>query len=344
MVLRSSLQGRSVAFLTATLAALVRQGDTRNDDIVQEINRLNRAGITEQREVGGQFVAASPGAAASVPDLYPGLVNFQPFDPAVAAQARLRSRKLGAPATVAQILAASGPVKNESGVDVTVQDFYNFETVSVSPLGLGGVSAASPSYLLIAGRALKQVLGGGGGRLTAAIWNSLPSLVRTALTQAAIGVGAMIAFNGDIPFITLPGQGNSIEPFIGPQQQFAPAPGGGALGVVIGGMWDGRVITNVWIANNILFWATGSRGDNLMHWVQRKNGSVKGWRPPKPVVLMPGGAKNLRDFVKAANILDKQGAQLQKVLRKRNPPARKEPKPKVVTIVQGHATGVLEGG
>lgn len=313
------------------------------EEIRALISQLKASGRTDVRTIGGHVVAAFPNDPVPPPQLYPGVFAPhvpQPFDPAVLEEARRRGSATSV--TTARILAATGPVKNEDGATVMVQDFYNFETVALTPV-IPGAAAAGPnqSYIVLAGRALKVALGGGAGRLTAAIWGSLPSIVRTTLTQLGIGVGAMIAFNGDIPFITLPGQGNSIEPFIGPQPLAPGAPASNDLAVQIGGTWDGRVITNVWVANNMLFWATGSRGDNLMHWVRRKNGSVKGWRPPKPVVLMPGGAKNLRDFVKAANILDKQGAQLQKVLRKRSPPPRKEAKPKVVTIVEGHATGVL---
>jgi len=126
--------------------------------------------------------------------------------------------------------AAPGP---QAGDDL--RDFPQGQSVSLTgdnPItDEMGVPVAGTA-LAIAGRALRLIMGGGGGRLTSAIWNSLPAFVRTVLIQFGIGIGALIAFSGDIPFITLPGQGE--QPFDPSQEGGDIIPTGPAVDIQIG--------------------------------------------------------------------------------------------------------------
>jgi len=158
-----------------------------------------------------------------------------------------------------------------------------------------------------------------------AFYQSLPGWVKQALIVLGVTLSSI---DVDWPFVGDPDSRPFLPDrrgdFIGPVP--APSTGGGPMAqdtskIGVGGYWDGRVITNVWLANGILFWATGVQ-PHLMHWVLRKNGSVKGWKPQVPVVLMPGGAKNLRTLIKADAIIDRQMKQLDKIYRRRHPPRR----------------------
>lgn len=225
----------------------------------------------------------------------------------------------------------------------TPDEFYGFETTTLAirsgggefppggSIGGPGGAAAGGAGIAIAGRALRLIMGGGGGRLTAAIWNTLPSVVRSALIQVGIGVGALIAFNGDIPFITLPGQGPGTARSEG-ALPMVPQFNDGQIDVQVGRYYDGRIITNTWVANGIQFWATGS-GNDRMHHVLKMDGSIKSWKPPRPVVLMPGGAKNIRDLLRADAIVDKQLKKVGAALRRRQPRQRKPKGPAQVVIV-----------
>jgi len=191
-----------------------------------------------------------------------------------------------------------------------------------------GVAPAAGVALGFAGRALKLILGGGGGRLTAAIWNSLPGIVRTALTQVGIGVGTLIAFNGDIPFITLPGQGDDDE------RGLVRADGSDASliqpGVVDFETVDIQVgrnplepvqVVGTWLANGVTFY----RLANGKLAVQNKKGRWKVWRPKKPIVLYSDGASNLKTMLRADKALNKQAKKIAAMLNRRAP-RKKTPK------------------
>lgn len=212
-------------------------------------------------------------------------------------------------------------------------DLRDYQTISVDPRLTGDnpvtdefgnpVAAAG---ITMAGRALRLILGGGGGRLTAAMWNSLPSIVRTALTQVGIGVGALIAFNGDIPFITLPGQGDPMKPFIGPTQAPVDIQIGAPmqqLGVSVIGSWN----TN---PKNPAEGVTFYRLSNGWLAVQNKRGRWKTWKPKRPIVLYPGGASNLKTMLRADKALNRQAKQLAAMLNRRAPRPRKTPKGPII--------------
>lgn len=191
--------------------------------------------------------------------------------------------------------------------------------------------------IAIAGRALRLIVGGGGGRLTAATWNSLPSLVRSTLTQIGIGVGALIAFNGDIPFITLPGQGASVEPFIGPVLTNRP------VDIQVGAMsanpLQGVQVVGSWVANGVTFFRLA---DGKLA-VQNKKGRWKVWRPRKPIVLYADGASSLKTMLRADKALNKQAKKIAAMLNRRAPrkaKALKTAHPAVLLPSAGHVIDV----
>jgi len=185
--------------------------------------------------------------------------------------------------------------------------------------------------LAIAGRALRLVLGGGGGRLTSAIWNSLPSLVRSALTQAGIGVGVLIAFSGDIPFITLPGQGSSPAPFIGP-----PLP---PVDIQVGAspMQSVQVVGS-WVANGVVFYRLA---DGKIA-VQNKKGRWKVWRPKRPIVLYADGASSLKTMLRADKALNKQAKKIAAMLNRRAPRRKSSASSASNPIILGNNARVVD--
>jgi len=213
------------------------------------------------------------------------------------------------------LLTGDNPVTDEFGI----------------PLAPG--SALGGTAIVMAGRALKIILGGGGGRLTAAAWNSLPSVARTALTQVGIGVGALIAFSGDIPFITLPGQGGPLDPLLpmppvdiqvsGPTQ---------VPGVTIIGSWN----TN---PRNPSQGVTFYRLSNGWLAVQNKKGRWKTWKPKRPIVLYPGGASNLKTMLRADKALNTQAKKIASMLNRRAP--RKKSSAKGPIIIESGPGNVI---
>jgi len=209
-------------------------------------------------------------------------------------------------------------------------DLRDFQVPTAIPVPIGPLTALDVGVvpvaggISVAGRSLRLVMGGGGGRLTLAIWNSLPSLVRTALTQVGIGVGALIAFNGDIPFITLPGQGGSVPtPFVPPvdiQIGGLPSP---MVGVQVVGSWN----TN---PKNPAEGVTFYRLSDGKLAVQNKKGRWKVWKPKRPIVLYAGGASNLKTMLKADKALTKQAKQIAGMLNRRAPRPKKTPKGPII--------------
>lgn len=244
----------------------------------------------------------------------------------------------GVPADVLQpVPAPPVPVASiPEASPVTQADFYGFDTptsyhsngygpptLQAQPVSLGGAIVPVGGQ---AGRvALTQLAGTAiGGRLVAFFagvarggivrWNSLPGWARLGL--GALGfTGYDLLLDGDL--VGLPSFGGGA---------------GGQLDIQVGRSYDGRIITKTWVANGIQFWATGS-GRDLMHHVLRKDGSIKSWKPPRPIVLMPGGAKNIRDLLRADDIIDRQLKKVGKALRRRSPTKRAPRQPQQVVVV-----------
>jgi len=227
----------------------------------------------------------------------------------------------GSPVTIAL------PANIEPGADT--RDYEVVET-AVEPT-MNGPGPATPyagAGIALTGRTLRLIMGGGGGRLTAAIWNSLPSWGRTALTQVGIGVGAMIAFSGDIPFVTLPGQEAAVTPFIGPPEAPVDIQIGGTLpspmmGVQVVGSWN----TN---PSNPSQGVTFYRLSNGWLAVQNKKGRWKTWKPKRPIVLYASGASNLKTMLRADRALNKQAKKIAAMLNRRAPRKKTTPKPGII--------------
>lgn len=257
---------------------------------------------------------------------------------------RFRQDPAASPAALTAAPVAAGAVT--TGLQAG-DDLRDFQPVSSTGSLTGdnpvtdefGVPVAGAA-LAIAGRALRLIMGGGGGRLLAATWNSLPSIARSALTQIGIGVGALIAFNGDIPFITLPGQGTSVTPFVGPPVgpnvdiQIDGIGGHGPMGhVTVVGSWNTNPANP---SQGVTFY----RLSNGWLAVQNKKGRWKTWKPKKPIVIYADGARNLKTLLKADKAIDKQAKKLDKMLNRRRPRPRKAPEAPKPIIIEAHSRRV----
>jgi len=154
-------------------------------------------------------------------------------------------------------------------------------------------------------------------RVTAAHWNSLPAWARTALTAVGIGVGVDLAL--DIPGV--PGESFLLPGGDGPHMPTHMIDG--HLGAhVVGG----------WVANGVQFYRLS---DGKLA-VQNKLGRWKVWRPKKPIVIMPGGASNLRTLLRADAVLNRQAKKIATMLNRRAPrgPRRGKQAEKGVVIIQ----------
>jgi len=235
-----------------------------------------------------------------------------------------------APVVVAPVVVAQPAIAPESGDDL--RDFQPVSLIGSNPVTDEFGVAADPiagAGIAIAGRALRLILGGGGGRLTLAIWNALPQLVRTALTQVGIGVGALIAFNGDIPFITLPGQDSTQTAFVGPQVPVVATP---QIDISIGSNpLQPHHFVGSWVANGVTFYRLA---DGKLA-VQNKKGRWKVWRPKRPIVLYADGASNLKTMLRADKALNKQAKKIAAMLNRRAPTRKSRQKAPETIIVQG---------
>jgi len=237
------------------------------------------------------------------------------------------------------------PVAGGNGTLQAGDDLRDVEPVSLTgdnPItDEFGVAPSGATALAIAGRALRLVLGGGGGRLTAAIWNSLPSIVRSALLQVGIGVGALIAFNGDIPFITLPGQGGPSDPLLP-----MPTTGPGAVDIQVGATGHlhalGVTIVGSWNtnpkdpANGVIFYRLSDGKLAVMN----KKGRWKVWKPRKPIVLYADGASNIKTMLRADRALAKQAKKIAAMLNRRAPRSKKS-SPKSPIIIESGPGNVI---
>jgi len=240
------------------------------------------------------------------------------------------------PVAVSPVIDTGTGTGPQAGDDL--RDYQVFQA-AVSPGVMNGISTVAPlagGFAVLAGRALRQILGGGGGRLTAAIWNSLPGAVRTTLVQLGIGVGAMVAFNGDIPFITLPGQKSDVVPF-DPTQEGVMTPG---VDIQIGTASPLQQVGVVgsWVANGVTFYRLA---DGKLA-VQNKRGRWKVWRPKKPIVLYADGASSLKTMLRADKALNKQAKKIAAMLNRRAPRRRSTPSAASTPIILGNNARVVD--
>lgn len=213
-------------------------------------------------------------------------------------------------------------VVSEEGVDVRDltgggQVYLNGDPVP-GAVGVGAVIAVSTliarfGQIAIIGTVLAYL-----SRLavgTRLAWASLPNWVRAALASVGIVAGTEILIDTGLPgpggIIPLPGGG-------GPMDQI---PLQGAIGCTVVGSW---------VANGVTFYRLS---DGRLA-VQNKHGRWKVWRPKKPIVLMPGGAGDLRTLLRADAVLNRQAKKIAAMLNRRARPSRaRTPKGDGKTVV-----------
>lgn len=190
---------------------------------------------------------------------------------------------------------------------------------AVGPVSGGSLTLAGPIVITLAvlvarfgaiiGRLIWNVLvrlAGSGGRITSSMWGRIPGWVKAALAVIGITEGQEIALDLFAPEAPgIPG---------------LPALPDAGMGL------DGLAIVGGWVANNIPFVRLSD--GRLGAFSERKN-RWKFWRPKKPIVLMPGGAPNLKSLLRADASLNRQSKRLSKMLARRAPKARRS---KVVTL------------
>lgn len=134
------------------------------------------------------------------------------------------------------------------------------------------------------------------------IWDTLPDVVQTALR--AVGIVGVADLFFDIPGI--PGDFPGI-PGIG-----SPFGGSGNPDIA---QALGAVIVGGWTANGVRFYRLA---DGRLA-VQNKRGRWKVWRPKKPIVLYGTGASDLKTFLRADAVLNRQSKKLASALKRRAP-------------------------
>ncbi len=175
-------------------------------------------------------------------------------------------------------------------------------------LGVGGVAAAPVGPLAQLALRLLRVLMGNATRITAQAWNQLPGWAQAALTGIGFGIGVDLAL--DIPGI--PGESGILG--LG---------GGSGLPVhQVPHMVDGHIgghMVGSWVANGVTFYRLS---DGKLA-VQNKHGRWKVWKPKKPIVIMPGGANNLKTLLRADAVLARQSKRIAAMLNRRAGTRRK---------------------
>ena len=155
----------------------------------------------------------------------------------------------------------------------------------------------------------------GFGRNARVRWNDLPQWAKTVLVTVGIIAGTEFIIDDPV----------NIIPFIGDDpgalEGFHGHPG-----------FQQTSIVGSWVANGVTFYRLS---DGKLA-VQNKRGRWKVWRPKKPIVLMPGGATNLKTMLRADRLLDRQAKQIAKMLNRRAPRAKSKPASsgKVVMVAQ----------
>jgi len=176
---------------------------------------------------------------------------------------------------------------------------------------MGGVALVGGVLALRLALAFLRRLMGSVTRVTRAHWDALPGPMKTALAAIGIGIGVDLAL--DVPGIPgdsmiLSGLGSEGDPLA----HQTPHMVDGHLGAHIIGSWSANGVTFYRLSNGKLA-------------VQNKHGRWKTWKPKKPIVLMPGGANNLRTLLKADRILNAQAKKIASMLNRRAPRTRKAP-------------------
>jgi len=194
----------------------------------------------------------------------------------------------------------------------TIEILESGEGIDLRDLPGGDIQAGAAGGLAVgvtitAARALLRAAMAGATRITRAHWNRLPGWAQSLLAGVGLGVGIDLAL--DVPgipgeSIILGGGGGDGEPHFGPHLM------DGHLGVTVVGQW---------VANGVRFYRLS---DGKLA-VQNKQGRWKVWRPKKPIVIMPGGATNLKTLLRADAVLNRQAKRIASMLNRRAPRPRK---------------------
>lgn len=229
-------------------------------------------------------------------------VTTLPYQPQEADSPAMASPTNGIPVITQQLSSSIEP-----GADL--RDFGMGETLEAEgdPFAGGVHEGLSQASLLALALRLLGLLLGRATRVTTGAWSSLPGWARTVLAATGIGVGTDIAVhqvNPDVP--TIPQGGLPMEDGV---TQHLDIPGVHLGAHVIGG----------WVANGVSFY----RLSNGQIAVQRKNGTWKVYRPPKPIVLMPTGSGDLRTLLRADAVITKQAKRIRAMLDRRAPRPRR---------------------
>lgn len=237
-------------------------------------------------------------------------------------------------AAAAAVIAAAGPVTTGNGggvVEVKTMDagddIRDFEDdPQDGSAGTPGLAAVSANPLVGIALRLLRALMGTATRVTAQHWSRLPGWAQSLLAGLGMGVGFDLAL--DLPGI--PGESGILG---------MGGAGGADLAHMPQHLVDGHLgahIIGSWVANGVTFYRLS---DGKLA-VQNKLGRWKVWRPKKPIVIMPGGANNLRTLLRADAVLNRQSKKIAAMLNRRaggRRPRTPHPDPKpVVVVTDGH--------
>lgn len=131
-----------------------------------------------------------------------------------------------------------------------------------------------------------------------ALWNRIPLRLRQLMTAA--GILAPTAAMIDWPFVGGEDFGD---------------------GLFEGGEYQPNQVVKRWTANGVNF---ARLADGRVA-VQRKDGTIKVYRPKKPIVIYGSGATNLTALLRADGAVNRQIKKLEKIIRRRNPRPRRAP-------------------
>ena len=146
----------------------------------------------------------------------------------------------------------------------------------------------------------------------------------------------MVAFDGDIPFITLPGQGGEID--------VSQEGVGGSMSrsvdiqVVSPSPIQQVQVVGSWVANGVTFYRLA---DGKLA-VQNKKGRWKVWKPKKPIVLYADGASNLKTMLRADRALNKQAKKIAAMLNRRAPRRKSAPVSRGNPVVLGNNARIVD--
>lgn len=143
-------------------------------------------------------------------------------------------------------------------------------------------------------------------------WNQLPRWGQQLLIIFGVTEGSDLAFDfGDDDMGLIQVGGREIE--------------------VPGQFPISTAVVGTWVANGVKFYRLA---DGKLA-VQNTRGRWKVWRPKRPIVLMPTGASNLRQFLRADAVLNRQAKLLSKALARRSPATRRKASVRNVIVETG---------